>query len=125
MAVGIKRKNFNVTVNFYFFPSFLSHNLLRGILGVLYLPNLTFSSQHNIMSKLTTQKSNWLIYAENIKKNEEQAFLSNFGEVKGKGLNQPNKKNEIIYAIVSISYYEHLEGDGSSFSIRKRMMVRI
>ena len=77
------------------------------------------------MSKLTTQKSNWLIYAENIKKNEEQAFLSNFGEVKGKGLNQPNKKNEIIYAIVSISYYEHLEGDGSSFSIRKCMMVRI
>ena len=77
------------------------------------------------MSKLTTQKSNWLIYAKNIKKNEEQAFLSNFGEVKGKSLNQPNKKNEILYAIVSISYYEHLEGDGSSFSIRKCMMVRI
>ena len=77
------------------------------------------------MSKLTTQKSNWLIYAENIKKIEEQAFLSNFGEVKGKSLNQPNKKNEILYAVVSISYYEHLEGDGSSFSIRKCMMVRI
>ena len=75
------------------------------------------------MSKLGSQKSNWLIYAENVGKKEEQAFLSNFGEVKGKGLNQPNKKNEIIYAIVSISYYEHLEGDGTSFSLRKCMMV--
>ena len=77
------------------------------------------------MSKLSSQKSNWLIYAENIKKNEEQAFLSMFGEVKGNGLNKPNKKNEILYAIVSISYYEHLEGDGTSFSLRKRMMVSI
>ena len=38
-------------------------------------------------------------------------------------LNKPHKKNEILYACVSISYYEHLEGDGSSFSLRKRMMV--
>ena len=75
------------------------------------------------MSKLSSQKSNWLIYAENIKKIEEQAFLSMFGEVKGNGLNKPNKKNGILYACVSISYYEHLEGDGSSFSLRKRMMV--
>ena len=75
------------------------------------------------MSKLTTQKSNWLIYAENIKKNEEQAFLSNFGEVKGNDLNKPNKKNGILYACVSISYYEHLEGDGTSFSLKKRMLV--
>ena len=75
------------------------------------------------MSKQSTQKSNWLIYAENVGKKEEQAFLSNFGEVKGNDLNKPNKKNEILYACVSISYYEHLEGDGTSFSLRKRMMV--
>jgi hypothetical protein len=75
------------------------------------------------MSKLSSQKSNWLIYAENVGKKEEQAFLSNFGEVKGNDLNKPNKKNGILYACVSISYYEHLEGDGTSFSLRKRMMV--
>jgi hypothetical protein len=75
------------------------------------------------MSKLSSQKLNWLIYAENIGKKEEQAFLSNFGEVKGNNLNKPNKKNGILYACVSISYYEHLEGDGTSFSLRKRMMV--
>jgi hypothetical protein len=75
------------------------------------------------MSKQSTQKSNWLIYAENVGKKEEQAFLSNFGEVIGNNLNKPHQKNEILYACVSISYYEHLEGDGSSFSLRKRMMV--
>jgi len=75
------------------------------------------------MSKLSSQKSNWLIYAENVGKKEEQAFLSNFGEVKGNDLNKPNKKNGILYACVSISYYEHLEGDGTSFSLRKRMLV--
>ena len=75
------------------------------------------------MSKQSTQKSNWLIYAENVGKKEEQAFLSNFGEVKGNNLNKPNKKNEILYACVSISYYEHLEGDGTSFSLKKRMLV--
>ena len=75
------------------------------------------------MSKLSSQKSNWLIYAENVGKKEEQAFLSNFGEVKGNNLNKPSKKNGILYASVSISYYEHLEGDGTSFSLRKCMMV--
>ena len=75
------------------------------------------------MSKLSSQKSNWLIYAENVGKKEEQAFLSNFGEVKGNDLNKPNKKNGILYACVSISYYEHLEGDGTSFSLKKRMLV--
>jgi len=75
------------------------------------------------MSKLSSQKSNWLIYAENVGNKEEQAFLSNFGEVKGNDLNKPNKKNGILYACVSISYYEHLEGDGTSFSLKKRMLV--
>ena len=75
------------------------------------------------MSKQSSQKSNWLIYAENVGKKEEQAFLSNFGEVKGNNLNKPNQENDILYACVSISYYEHIEGDGSSFSLRKRMMV--
>jgi hypothetical protein len=32
------------------------------------------------MGKLSSQKSNWLIYAENVGKKEEQAFLSNFGK---------------------------------------------
>jgi hypothetical protein len=78
------------------------------------------------MSELKSQKSNWLIYAENIKKkHEEQTFLSMFGEIKGEGLNKPNKKNEILYAIVTISYYEHVEGDGTYFSLRKCTMVSI
>ena len=75
------------------------------------------------MSKLSSQKSNWLIYAENVGRKEEQGFLSNFGEVKGNDLNKPNKKNGILYACVSISYYEHLEGDGTSFSLKKCMLV--
>ena len=57
------------------------------------------------MSELSSQKSNWLIYAESVGKKEEQAFLSNFGEVKGSNLNKPNQKNEILYACVSISFY--------------------
>ena len=64
---------------------------------MLYFVNYFLYSQNSNMSKLSSQKSNWLIYAENIKKNEEQAFLSMFGEVKGNGLNKPNKKNEILY----------------------------
>ena len=53
------------------------------------------------MSKLSSQKSNWLIYAENIKKNEEQAFLSMFGEVKGNGLNKPNKKRDTLCSCIN------------------------
>ena len=49
------------------------------------------------MSKLSSQKSNWLIYAENVGKKEEQAFLSNFGEVKGNNLNKPKTFEEITW----------------------------
>jgi hypothetical protein len=75
------------------------------------------------MSQHKSQKWNWVIQAKHITKHEEKAFLSMFGEIKGKGLNKPNKENEILHAIVSVSYYDHNDGDGTSFTLRKCMVV--
>jgi hypothetical protein len=64
------------------------------------------------MSKLTTQKLNWLIYAENIKKNDKQTFLSTFGEVKGKGLNQPKKRTRYfmqLYQFLTMSTLKEMD----------------
>jgi hypothetical protein len=77
------------------------------------------------MSQQKSQKSNWVIQAEHKTKHDEKTFLSMFGEMTGKGLNKPNKDNEILNALVSISYYEHNDGDGTSITLRKRMMVSI
>ncbi len=46
-----------------------------------------------------------------------------FGEIKGKGLKKPNQENDILYAILSVSYYEHNNEDGSSITLQKCMMV--
>jgi hypothetical protein len=37
--------------------------------------------------------------------------------------NTPNKEYNIHHTVVSISYYEHSKGEGSSFTIRKCMVV--
>jgi hypothetical protein len=68
-------------------------------------------------------KTNWAIQADNVARVEEKAFLSNFGELQKTGLHTPNEENIIHHAVVSISYFEHSEGEGSSFTIRKYMAV--
>jgi hypothetical protein len=54
---------------------------------------------------------------------EEKTFLSFFGEMRKTGLGAPNEGNLIHCAIVSISYYEHSEGEGSFFTIMNHIMV--
>jgi hypothetical protein len=69
------------------------------------------------MSQQKSQKSNWLIQAEYVTNTEEKAFLSMFGYVKkGTKMNKPSKENDILYAIVD-------DGSGTSFALRKHMMV--
>jgi hypothetical protein len=72
-----------------------------------------------------SQKMNWVIQADNESRNEEQTFLSVFGELQNQGLGIPNTANLIYYAIASISYYEHHDGGCSSLTLKKCMMVCI
>ena len=68
-------------------------------------------------------KINWVIHADGVSKHEEEFFLSKFGELNEDRLHTPNVENQIHYALVSISYYEHGEEEGSSITIRKRITV--
>jgi hypothetical protein len=68
-------------------------------------------------------KTNWTIHTDNVTKAEENAFQSNFGEMQKTGKYTPNEEHIIHHAVVPISNYEHSEGEGSSFTIKKCMAV--
>jgi hypothetical protein len=69
-------------------------------------------------------KTNWAIQADNVTRAEERAFLSNFGELQKTEQHTPNEEHNIHHSVVSIiSYYEHSEREGSSFTIRKCVAV--